>query len=206
MRGLAGLETDQRQSELRRHLKMMSRFIETATPGARLTMILRAADSDPAKTLIGMKGALQRVGATAKVILAKLEPDNDLKQLFAALSELAPRVPAHELIRWARNPRLLDAHEQAVYGEAMCWSGDAMRRDADKRNALTLFEEDSPGPVRLCRLAFAALWSASATVPERRLIGPASARPSGSFEQLSDPSVDPAALRPSWQSWPLLRH
>ena len=146
MRVLVGTENsgDLRQSELRRHLKMMSRCVETATAGSALTMILRSAKSDPAKALIGMKGALQRAGAWAKVILARIEPEDDLRQLFAGLSELAPQRPSHELIRWARNPRLLEAHEQVIYGDALCWFGDAMRRDADKRNALALFEEEAP--------------------------------------------------------------
>lgn len=208
MRAGAGLENsrDQRQHELRRHLQTMSRFVDSATPGACLTMVLRSADSDPAKALVGLKGALQRVGATAKVILAKLDPENDLRQLFASLSELAPQVPAHELIRWMRNPRLLEVHEQVIYGETMCWSGDAIRRDADKRNALALFEESAPEAVRFGRLAFAALWQASVPVPERRLIGPASARPSGAFEQTPDPAVDVATLRQGLQTWPLIRH
>jgi hypothetical protein len=197
---------DLRQSELRRHLQMMSRFVErTRTEGPfSLTMILRSAGSDPAKALVGMTGALQRAGVRAKVILAKLEPEDELKQLFASLSELAPHEPAPGLIRWARNPRLLEAHEQVIYGEAMCWSGDAMRRDADRRNALTLFDEEAPDTVRLGRLAFAALWTASSLVPERRLMGPATARPSGAYEQMSEAPV--TALRANLQGWPLIRH
>jgi hypothetical protein len=208
MRVLVGSENsgDLRQSELRRHLQMMSRCVESATAGSSLTMILRSAESDPAKALIGMKGALQRAGARAKVILAKLEPEDDLRQLFAGLSELAPQQPSHELIRWARNPRLLEAHEQVIYGDALCWSGDAMRRDADKRNALALFEEEASESVRFGRLAFAAIWAQSSPVPERRLMGPASARPSGAYEQVCDSEVDLPALRPSLQGWPLLRH
>jgi hypothetical protein len=194
---------DFRQSELRRHLQMMSRFVEGAKAGASLTMILRSADSDPAKAMVSVKGALQHSGVRVKVILAKIEPEDELRQLFAALSELAPQEGASELIRWARNPRLLDAHEQVTYGETMCWSGDAMRRDADKRNALTLFDEEAPDTVRLGRLAFEALWIASALVPERRLTGPATARPSGAY-QLSEAPI--TALRPSLQGWPLVRH
>jgi len=124
---------DLRQSELRRHLQMMSRFVDSAAAGAFLTMILRSPEADPAKALIGMAGALERKGVRARVLLAKIEPDDDLKKLFDTLSTLAPHEPAHELIRWARNPRLLEAHEQVTYGATMCWSGDAMRRDADKR-------------------------------------------------------------------------
>jgi hypothetical protein len=200
-----GVSEDSRQCELRRHLKLMSRFVESAPPRSSITMVLRSPESDPAKALIGMKGAFQRVGATAKVILAKLEPEAELKQLFAALSALAPQLTAHELIRWARDPRLLEAHEQVSYGESMCWSGDAMRRESDKRNALVLFDEGSDA-VRLGRLAFAALWEGSSAVPLRRLAGPASARLSGAYEQLPDPSVDLATLRPSLQGWPLVRH
>jgi len=198
--------TDSQQGELRRHLQMMSRCVERAKAGFSLTMILRSGGSDPAKVLVGMKGALQQAGVSAKVILAKLEPEGDLKQLFASLSELAPQEPASELIRWARNPRLLDAHEQVTYGETMCWSGDAMRRDADRRNALTLFDEEAPDTVRLGRLAFQALWAASSLVPERRLLGPATARPSGAYEQASETAVAVSTLRPSLQGWPLVRH
>ncbi len=208
MRVVVGSESlrDSQQGELRRHLQMMSRCVERAKAGFSLTMILRSAASDPAKALVGMKGALQHAGVSAKVILAKLEPEGDLKQLFASLSELAPQEPASALIRWARNSRLLDAHEQVTYGETMCWSGDAMRRDADRRNALTLFDEEAPDTVRLGRLAFEALWAASSLVPERRLLGPATARPAGAYEQASETAVAVSTLRPSLQTWPLVRH
>jgi hypothetical protein len=208
MRVVVGSEgtRDVRESELRRHLKMMSRFLDGAKQGASLTMILRSAGSDPAKTVIGLKGAMQNAGVSAKAILAKLDPDDELKQLFAALSELSPGQPASELIRWARNPRLLDAHEQVTYGDVMCWSGDAMRRDADKRNALALFDEKAPETVRLGKLAFAALWGASALVPAGRLVGPAVTRPVGAYEDVDGAAVSPSTLRPSLQGWPLVRH
>ena len=208
MRVVVGSESlrDSKQDELRRHLQMMSRCVERAKAGFSLTMILRSAGSDPAKALVGMKGALQHAGVSAKVIVAKLDPEDELRQLFASLSELAPQEPAPEIIRWARNPRLLEAHEQVTYGETMCWSGDAMRRDADKRNALALFDEEAPGTVRLGRLSFHALWAASLPVPERRLLGPATARPSGAYEQASETQVAVSPLRPSLQGWPLVRH
>lgn len=197
---------DLRQSELRRHLQMMSRFVDSAEAGASLTMILRSPEADPAKALIGMTGALERKGLRARAILAKIEPDDDLKKLFDALAALSPREPAHELIRWARNPRLLEAHEQVTYGATMCWSGDAMRRDADRRNALTLFDDEAPEAVRLGRLAFEALWSASALVPKGRLTGPDMARPSGAYEQPAEPPVAVSPQRPGPQGWPLIRH
>jgi spermidine/putrescine-binding protein len=170
-------------------------------------MILRSAASSASLALIGMSPDLARAGIAAKVVVANLEPEEDLRQLFASLSELRPRDPAKELIRWARNPRLLDAHEQATYGAAMCWSGDAMRREADKRNALSLFDEAAPGTVRLAQLAFEALWSASAVVTERRLLAPAATKPSGAYERADESRVTAVSpLRPSLQGWPLVRH
>ena len=86
----SGSSRDLRQSELRRHLQMMSRFVEAAAAGAALTMILRSPASDPAKALIGMKGALERAGVRARVILAHIEPEDELRELFADLSALSP--------------------------------------------------------------------------------------------------------------------
>ncbi|MGH6864985.1 MAG: hypothetical protein ACREDO_02125 [Methyloceanibacter sp.] len=199
---------DYRQAELDRHLAAMSRFIERARneSGAapRFTMILRSAASVPAQALVAMKDDLSRAGANAKAILAKLEPEDDLRQFFASLSELSPAEPAKLLIRWARNPRLLDAHEQVTYGETMCWLGDAMRRDADKRNALTLFDDGASEAVRRGQLAFEALWASSAAVPTRHLAPREAARPTGTYEQVPTSAVSP--FRPNPQGWPLVRH
>ena len=208
MRLVVGSEvsTEFRQAELERHLEAMSRFVEHAgkQDAPCCTMILRSAASTPAQALIHMKDALLGAGVRARAILAKLEPDDELRQLFASLTELAPDEPAPELIRWARNPRLLDAHEQVSYGETMCWSGDAMRRDADKRNPLVLFDTDAPDAARLSQLAFKALWAASVPVPERHLVTRGPAKPSGAYEQAQDAPI--TALRPHLQGWPLVRH
>jgi len=204
----SGVARDLRQTEVDRHIEMVSRFIERAKEHGKaplaVTLILRSASSGPARALIYKKDELIGAGLRAKAILARLDPAEELRELFASLTELAPQEKPYELIRWARNPRLLDAHEQATYGSAMCWSGDPMRRDADKRNALALFDEAGSDRVRLARLAFAALWSASSPVPERLLIGPATPKPSGAYQ--AAPETPVTALRPSLQGWPLVRH
>ncbi len=204
----SGVTRDFRQAEIDRHIEMVSRFVERAKDGGpaplAVTLILRSASSGPARALIYKKDELTSAGICARAILAKLEPAEELRELFASLTELAPREKACDLIRWARNPRLLDAHEQATYGSAMSWSGDAMRRDADKRNALALFDEAGSDRVRLARLAFAALWSASSMVPERLLLGLTTSKPSGAYQASPDAPV--TVLRPSLQGWPLVRH
>lgn len=210
MRVLAGsgVARDLRQTEVNRHIDMVGRFVERAKGHGQaplaVTLILRSASSGPARALIYKKDELIGAGIRAKAILAKLEPADELRELFASLTEMAPREKASDLMRWARNPRLLEAHEQATYGNTMCWSGDPMRRDADKRNALALFDEADSDRVRLARLAFAALWSASSPVPERLLLGLATRMPSGAYHASPDAPV--TALRPSIQGWPLVRH
>ena len=209
MRVVVGSETsrDFRQAELDRHLEAMSRFIERAGREAQAslccTMVLRSAASAPAQALILMKDALLGGRVRANAILAKLEPEDALKDLFATLSALSPDAPETSLIRWARNPRLLDAHEQVTYGDDMCWSGDAMRRDATKRNPLVLFDTEAPEAGRRGQLAFKALWAASVPVPLHHLAG-GSAKPSGAYEQAHDAPM--TALRPSFLGWPLVRH
>ena len=206
--GPAGV-SDFRQTELHGHVAAISRAVERARaesrPSPSFTLILRSANSAPAQALVRMKDELERARLDAKVVLAKLEPQEELRQLFTSLTHLSPRQQPCQLIRWARNPHLLDAHEQVTYGDAICWSGDAMRRDADRRNALTLFNESAPELVRLGRLAFEALWAASSLVPERPLVDRPATKPSGSYEQAQAP-VAGSPVRPSLQAWPLVRH
>ena len=205
----SGPSKDLKCAELDRHLEFMAEYVARVERGGEergLTLVLRSPASAAARALIGMSREIASVGISAKAVVAALEPEEDLRRLFACLSELAPNEPAKALIRWARNPRLLDAHEQVTYGLNMCWSGDPMRREADKRNALSLFAMDAPESVHHARLAFTALWGASSLVAERRLTGAEMARPSGAYE------IDPARLatlsrfRPRPQGWPLVRH
>jgi len=195
-----------KQAELERHLEAMSRFIEVHAEGAApvCTLVLRSAASAPAQALILMKDALCDAGVRVQAILAKLEPQDDLQQLFATLIALDAGADETTLIRWARNPRLLEAHEQATYGVDMCWSGDAMRRDADKRNPLVMFETDSPEAARRASHAFKALWGASVPVPGHHLVAGEGGKPCATYDQPQGTPV--TAMRPHVQGWPLVRH
>jgi hypothetical protein len=200
-----------RQAGVDRHALMLSTFIKSGknallAPEFRsLTLVMRSAVSDPGLALLAMKDELLDARIRAKVILAKLEPEEALRQLFAALRDLAPNTPANELIRWAKNPKLAEAHEQVTCGHSLCWSGDAMRRDASKRNGLALFDEYCPEAMQRTTRAFQALWAASIPVPAARLSGSSPNRPLGAYESLRE-SVVPPSLRAAIQSWPLIRH
>ena len=47
-----------------------------------------------------------------------------MKGLIGALGELGGDEAPHERVRWLRNLRLLDAHEQVVMGTEFSWTGD----------------------------------------------------------------------------------
>jgi hypothetical protein len=81
-------------------------------------------------------------------------------------------------MRWARNRRLLEAHEQLVLGRDTCWTGDSMRRDPAKCDAYETFVEGDPVMTGAAYLSFERLWSASEPLLPRpplprRSVGPA---------------------------------
>jgi hypothetical protein len=62
-------------------------------------------------------------------------------------------------VRVARNPRLIEAHEQLVLGARACWTGDTMRRDPATCDAYESFVADGPELAAAARLTFERLWS-----------------------------------------------
>jgi hypothetical protein len=111
---------DAREADLNRHLDMLSRCVERAraigAPSPSITMILRTADSPPALILAHMTDTLRRAGAGARAILARLEPEEDLRRLISSLSELSPS-SRRKRSSAGRATHASRAHEQATYGE-----------------------------------------------------------------------------------------
>jgi hypothetical protein len=206
---VSSLASDVRRAELERHIFFARQFLrrlERAEELRDITMVLRSASSGPALAIIQMARELSQAKVSARIIVARLEPKADLMTLFESLRALSPTAPAKELLRWARNPRLLDAHEQASYGERMCWSGDQMRREADKKNALSLFTEDALEAPRLARSAFAALWQTSSPIAEQHLVKRGTQKPSGSYNSDASRLARLALFRTALLGWPVIRH
>lgn len=202
---VSALSNHLKKAELERHTSFMKQCLQ-GEDAREITMVLRSPASGPAHAFLDATRELCGAGIGARIVLGRLEPEAELKRLFLALSTLSPKAAAKDLIRWARNPRLLDAHEQATYGESMCWSGDAMRREPDKRDALSLFFEDAPEATRLARCAFAALWNASCAIAEQRLVGRETKKPSGAYGSDASRLASMSVLRAAPYGWPLIRH
>lgn len=196
---------------LDRHLGMLTRFIEQSqtdiAPGARdFTLILRSAVSDPAQALISTASELGRAGIRPRIVLAKTDGSAEFRQLIAVMTDLCGKAALSDHLRWAKNPRLLDAHEQVTCGNQLCWSGDAMSRDPSRRNALSLFAEDRPEMVRLAALGFTALWHAATPVPASRLFAGERSERVSMFETPAEDGIEVPLLRPTFFTSPSSRH
>ncbi|KAB2846785.1 MAG: hypothetical protein F9K44_14730 [Hyphomicrobiaceae bacterium] len=106
-------------------------------------MVAKSPLSPVAKALESMLSELSSHGFEIHVIFAEREPEAGVRSWMKA---------AH-FVAWARDPRLLEAHEQLVVGRSLCWYGDSMRRDTDKSD---LHEQYVQGQQRA--IATAARW------------------------------------------------
>ena len=66
---------------------------------------------------------------------------------------------SHE-VRWAKHPRLIEAHEQLVLGPETCWIGDCMRRDPAKCDAYESYVEGCGEAAGCAAVSFERLWLA----------------------------------------------
>ncbi|MFD0988187.1 hypothetical protein [Methyloligella solikamskensis] len=200
------------RNEYSRHIDAMKRFVERARhatdPRERsLTLILRSAASGPAKALLTLADEIREAGVMPKIILAKLEPRDELERLAVLMTEIYGGSSKSGAIRWTKNPRLLDAHEQAILGTSQCWSGDAMGRDPSRRNSLSMFADDAPDMVRLAELGFTALWHAAEPVSERRLMAAAARmRDTEAFPPEDEEAIEPGRMEPALANFTFFRH
>lgn len=158
------------QDPVMRELSIIAR-----SPASPVAVAVRASASRFAQKAIGVRA-----------IFAELGTDGALADFCGATVGVGNATAARKSIRWARNVCLRDAHEQLILGTNMCWSGDCMRREPGKRNALDLYEREAPQVVRFGMLAFEAIWAICETVPASRLDPSASVKPSAAYAPDAD--------------------
>jgi len=97
-------------------------------------------------------------------------------QVLAVLALVGPNEAAHFSrekpllhmcgVRWARDIRLHDAHEQLVLGDKASWMGDSMRREPGKHDSYEWYAPNCPTAAHWARVAFERLWAASPPVSQ----------------------------------------
>lgn len=130
-----------------------------AHPGDVIAVLARSPDSPVMRALLSVSNELARLGAGARIILAGgaiAAEDETWNMVFAADFE--------NEIRLTSNPRVLDAHEQIVIGDAAVWYGDTMRRDPWKRDAFAIFQTADATAAGRGRVTFERLWSRAQSI------------------------------------------
>jgi len=153
-----------------RHIAVVQRDPQRANP---LLVLARSAESPVIKALAGLAHELASVGASVRMIIAQADRDS-LAEEWAPAAE--PAGLDYE-VRWARDPRLIEAHEQLVLGPLACWIGDSMRREPAKCDAFETYMDACAATAGSAALSFERLWSASEPLLERvgRIAGDAGA-------------------------------
>jgi hypothetical protein len=129
------------------------------TPGAHagpafpIMIIARSLDSPVVKAVAGLANEIAAAGLPARMILAQVDRDRLPEEWGRAITF------SHE-IRWARHPRLIEAHEQLVLGPETCWIGDCMRRDPAKCDAYESYVEGCGEAAGCAAVSFERLWLA----------------------------------------------
>ncbi len=131
-----------------------------------VTLLARSPRSPVARALYAFASEMSDAAINLEVIFAQLEPTDLLSNWFDMVVDETSNTP-RPVIRWAKTPSLMDAHEQLVLGTAMSWSGDSMRREPSKRDAFELFRSDCKESARYGIHAFQAIWEVSEPVPVR---------------------------------------
>jgi hypothetical protein len=129
-----------------------------SAPGAQLMIVARSVDSPVVKAVFSLADELSLGGLCVRLILAQLEGEGLPEEWGTGALAFGYE------IRWARHPRLIEAHEQLVIDPLTCWIGDCMRRDPAKCDAFESFVEDCGEAAGCAMVSFERLWVASEPV------------------------------------------
>lgn len=126
-----------------------------------LLLIARSLESPVVKAMTALGDDIAAAGLGARLILAHVDRD-------PLPEDWGRAIPFTHDIRWARHPRLVEAHEQLVLGPQTCWIGDCMRRDPAKCDAYESFVEGCGEAAGCATVSFERLWHASQPLVSRK--------------------------------------
>jgi hypothetical protein len=126
-----------------------------ASKTGTLLLVARSAESPVALALVSLASELAESGLAVRAIFTDIESEITT----AGWTVNGPAIAFARDVRWARNARLTDAHEQLVLTREACWIGDCMRRDPAKTDAFEHFVSDNADATRLAHISFERLWA-----------------------------------------------
>jgi hypothetical protein len=125
-------------------------------PRSEVLLIARSVESPVVKALAAHAAGLAAGSFSVRMIVAQVDAET-MPRGWA----LSDTVDVECEVRWARKPRLIEAHEQLVLGPETCWIGDSMRREPAKCDAYETFVEDCANTTAGAIVSFERLWKTS---------------------------------------------
>ena len=147
-------------------------------PANPLLIVARSLASPLVRAVAGLTHEIAASGRSARMILAHIDGEPQPDDWGRAVTF------SHE-IRWAKHPRLIEAHEQLVLGPQTCWIGDCMRRDPAKCDAYESYVEGCGEAAGCATVSFERLWLACQPLVSRtarRIVGLAAGSPPPAME------------------------
>lgn len=158
--------------------------------GTTYCLVARSSDSPAARALFAVAADAAAMGIEVRTLFVQ-------HSSAAAKSIAAGQAAAGGQWRAIADPRLLDAHEQLVLGEAKAWIGDCMRRDPSRRDSYETYCNSSNAAVLWAARSFERMWTAAAPLGRDGATQIASGAPviDASLIPMSDTMPSPVALR-----------
>jgi hypothetical protein len=140
----------------------ISRHLESGSsgPGTSILVVARSRESPVVRAIAALCGPIVSAGHPLRIILGYID-HGGLSAGTAA--GLAPALECE--VRWAKNRRLLEAHEQLVLNSLSCWTGDSMRRDPCKCHALETYVDACAHTTGAATRFFERLWRVCEPLP-----------------------------------------
>lgn len=147
------VKKEEKEAKIRQFIEKALSTLPADGGGASCLLLARSIESPAARMLAEVLGTGLATNVTVRTIVTTADLRHvDVKDVvmnsIAALGEC----------RIARDPRVLEAHEQLVIGGHAVWIGDCMRRDPSKRDAYECFAEAHADMAVTARRSFERLW------------------------------------------------
>jgi hypothetical protein len=176
---------EDKEQRLKEFILQHIKDADLAVARSEILIVARSVDSPVVRAIGNIEPQIGAARLLVRMILAQVEPDT-----ASGLAEAGANAAFDHEIRWARHPRLIEAHEQLVLGPATCWIGDCMRRDPSKCDAFENYVEDCGEAAGCAAVSFERLWSASVPLVERK-------SEAGVITPLSPPKASPETIAPA---------
>ncbi|MFM2423373.1 MAG: hypothetical protein RL291_1903, partial [Pseudomonadota bacterium] len=120
-------------------------------------LVARSASSPVARAVAAHGHMLARRQVRVKAVFGELSAERTRDGWALA----GPSMPFTSDVRHLAARQYHDVHEQLIVGRQHAWFGDSLKRDPDKRDALSLFNRTAASTVEIAGRSFEMIWGLS---------------------------------------------